>query len=152
MTTAESPAPRPTSSWRAALVVVSTVYVALVLWITLRPLPWAIEGNQTAWGVLNPAAWTDADAWVSGRPIEILANVAMFLPAGILAGLLLRGPMRLIAPLALTVMIEVGQIFLNDRISHPRDLVANALGAVIGLIVVGVGIRMAGTPAGAEQR
>ena len=116
----------------------ATAYLAAVLWLTVRPLPWVTETNETPLGVLNPAAWLDTAAWVDGPSAEIVANVVMFLPAGVFSALLLRGGMRVLAPLALTVLIEVVQIPLESRISHPRDLVANALGAMLGLAAVAV--------------
>ncbi len=109
--------------------------LALVLAATLLPIPWAIDGAQQERGILDPAAWTDRSAWTEGRPLEVLANVIMFLPLGLVSGLLLRGPLRALAPIALTAGIELAQIPLDDRISHPRDLIANAAGAALGLLI-----------------
>jgi glycopeptide antibiotics resistance protein len=115
--------------------VLGTLYTAAILYATLRPLPWATDGNETPGGVLNPAAWTDLSEWVSGRPGEVLFNVFMFLPVGIAAGLLFRGWVRVAIPIVLTFGIEILQIPLDDRISHPRDLVANTLGGLLGIAV-----------------
>lgn len=116
----------------AVVFVLGLLYTSLVLWVTLRPLPWATEGSEARWGILNPAAWTDEAAWTDGRSLEILLNVLMFVPIGIATGLLLRGVLALALPLLLTLGIELAQIPL-DRISHPRDLVANGLGAILGV-------------------
>jgi glycopeptide antibiotics resistance protein len=122
---------------RGVILVLGLLYTGLVLWATLRPLPWATEGSEARFGILNPAAWTDEAAWTDGRTLEILLNVLMFVPIGVATGLLLRGASRVILPLALTVGIELAQIPL-DRISHPRDLVANGLGALVGVALAAI--------------
>jgi len=132
--------PASSAARRAVAVIVlllGLLYTSLVLWVTLRPLPWATEGSEARWGILNPAAWTDESAWTDGGRLEILLNVLMFVPIGIATGLLLRGVLALALPLMLTLGIELAQIPL-DRISHPRDLVANGLGAVAGVAVAAV--------------
>ncbi len=111
-------------------------YLAAVLWITLGPVPWAQESlAENPLGILNPEAWTARSTWLGGRPLEFLMNVAMFVPLGALAAAVGRSRALLAAPFALTVGIELVQIALPDRASDPRDLVANALGAVIGIVI-----------------
>lgn len=124
--------PRDVRRWRTVTAIAGSLYTAVVLYLTLRPAPWATEGNETAGGVLNPASWTALSEWVSGRPAEVLFNIAMFVPIGIAAGLLFRGFVRVLVPVALTLGIEILQVPL-DRISHPRDLVANTVGGLIGV-------------------
>lgn len=126
---------------RTVIATLGLLYLCAVLWVTLRPLPWATEGNQESYGILNPRAWIGWSTWLSGTPLEVAANVAMFLPLGLAAGLLFRGATRVILPLALTVAIELAQIPLGDRISHPRDLVANGSGAVLGLLIAELMVR-----------
>ncbi|MEI3867635.1 VanZ family protein [Microbacterium sp. CCNWLW134] len=135
MSSTAPPAVRRTVS--AAVFLLGALYTSLVLWVTLRPLPWATEGSEARWGILNPAAWTDEAAWTDGRSLEILLNVLMFVPIGVATGLLLRGVLALALPLLLTLGIELAQIPL-DRISHPRDLVANGLGAVVGVALAAI--------------
>ncbi|WJL94252.1 VanZ family protein [Microbacterium sp. ET2] len=135
MTRPASPAVRRTVS--TVVFLLGALYTSLVLWVTLRPLPWATEGSEAPWGILNPAAWTDEAAWTDGRSLEILLNVLMFVPIGVATGLLLRGVLALALPLLLTLGIELAQIPL-DRISHPRDLVANGLGAIVGVALAAV--------------
>jgi hypothetical protein len=56
---------------------------------------------------------------------------------------MIAGPRRwlgaLIAALALTIAIELAQIPMPDRISDPRDLLANTAGAAIGMVIAGIG-------------
>lgn len=126
------PLGRPARTTIAAL---GALYTGAVLWVTLRPLPWATEGNQEAYGILDPQSWIGWSTWTEGSPLEIVANILMFLPIGLASGLLFRGPVGLLVPIALTLVIELAQIPLADRISHPRDLVANASGAILGLLI-----------------
>jgi hypothetical protein len=141
----------PRGGTRTWAIVAGALYISAILWVTLRPLPWATEGDQEQWGILDPAAWLEAASWTEGRPLEVAFNVAMFLPVGMITGYFLRGPGRVLAPIALTLTIELAQIPL-DRISHPRDLVANALGALLGVAVVSVVRRRQSHPAGAGSQ
>lgn len=120
---------------RATIAALGALYAGAVLWATLRPLPWATDGNQEAFGILDPRAWIGSATWTEGSALEIIANVVMFVPLGLASGLVIRGLRGAIAPLALTLVIELVQIPLADRISHPRDLVANACGALLGLAI-----------------
>ncbi|WP_146069723.1 VanZ family protein [Arthrobacter sp. B0490] len=120
---------------RRAAVVSGALYTGAVLWVTLRPIPWASAGSEEALGILDPGAWLDGSAWTEGRPLEVALNVLMFVPVGVTAGLIKRGITGMVGPLVLTVAIELAQIPLM-RISHPRDLAANAVGALVGVVVV----------------
>ena len=66
-------------SARVTIATLGALYTGAVLWLTLRPLPWATEGNQEAYGILNPRAWIGWSTWTEGSVLEIVANVLMFL-------------------------------------------------------------------------
>lgn len=73
---------------------------------------------------------------------EFVANVAMFVPFGLLVPLAV-GSLRarvcvltLAAGFVLSLMIEVAQLAIPGRVSDPRDLVANTLGASLGVILL----------------
>ncbi|MFJ3472678.1 VanZ family protein [Microbacterium maritypicum] len=77
--------------------------------------------------------------WLDFTRLEIIANVLVFVPVGILAFLLL--PRRiwflavLVGPL-LSAMIEVAQrVALPHRAATVNDIVANSTGAIIGVAV-----------------
>ena len=123
---------------RAAVAALGLVYTGAVLWVTLRPLPWATAGNQETFGILDPQAWVGSATWTQGSALEIVANVLMFVPVGLASGLVFSGMRGVVVPMALTVAIELAQIPLADRVSHPRDLVANVFGALLGLAVAAV--------------
>jgi glycopeptide antibiotics resistance protein len=124
---------------RRPLRLIAAAYAAVVLWATVGPAPWSTSGNQLQGGILNPAAWTAPVTWTTGYFSEIVFNVAIFIPVGVLAALLIprrRWPLAFVAGLAFTLLIELVQVPEIDRISDPRDLVMNTTGAVFGVFVV----------------
>ncbi|WP_395245629.1 VanZ family protein [Agromyces sp. MMS24-K17] len=127
---------------RAALVLLTGAYLALVAWATLGTVSWHPIGWEAEYGVLTPSIWLDPDTWAIGSPREFAANVAMFVPLAALFALLL-GPRRwigaLVAAVDVSVVVEIVQIPLDDRISDPRDLLANSIGAALGVTIVAVG-------------
>ena len=75
--------------------------------------------------------------------IEFTANIALFVPFGVLLALLLSGRSRwLVLPIAMavTLTIEAGQaVFLAERTASIGDVVANASGVLVGLGAVLLG-------------
>src|SRR5687767_5299352 len=113
---------------RRTLLLIAAAYAAAVLWATIGPAPGSTSGNQLDGGILNPAAWTAPVTWTTGRLYEIVFNVAMFVPVGVLAALLIprrRWPLAFLAGLTFSVVIELVQVPVLDRISDPRDHVMN---------------------------
>jgi glycopeptide antibiotics resistance protein len=124
---------------RRPLRFVALAYAAVVLWATVGPAPWRTRSNQLEGGILNPDAWTAPVTWTTGYLSEMAFNVAMFVPVGLLAALLIprrRWPLALLAGFAFTAVIELVQVPEPDRISDPRDLVMNSAGAVLGVLLV----------------
>lgn len=134
---------------RRPLRFVALAYAAVVLWLTVGPAPWRTSGNQLEGGILNPDAWTAPVTWTTGYLSEMAFNVALFVPVGLLAALMIprrRWPLALLAGVGFTTMIELVQVPELDRVSDPRDLVMNTGGAVLGVLIVLVarGVRRAG--------
>lgn len=127
---------------RLMLPLVTLGYLALVAWATMGPVSWHAIGYEASYGVLTPSIWFERSTWMIGSPMEFAANVAMFVPLGVLFALL-AGPRRwgwaLVAAGGASLAIEVVQIPIADRISDPRDLLANTAGAAIGIAIVGAG-------------
>jgi hypothetical protein len=112
-------------------------YAGLVLWATLGSVPRAGFGNQSPNGVLDWRLWLEPSTWTTGLETELMLNVIMFVPLGVLLAFALRG-VSFIVPVMIaagfSLIIELAQIPMSDRISDPRDLVANTAGALIGVI------------------
>jgi glycopeptide antibiotics resistance protein len=124
---------------RRPLRLIAAAYAAVVLWATIGPAPWRTSGNQLDGGILNPDAWTAPVTWTTGYLSEMAFNVAIFIPVGVLAALLIkRGwwPLAFVAGFGFTLLIELVQVPEADRISDPRDLVMNTAGAVFGVFIV----------------
>lgn len=137
---------------RRPLRFVALAYAAVVLWLTVGPAPWRTSGNQLEGGILNPDAWTAPVTWTTGYLSEMAFNVALFVPVGLLAALMIprrRWPLALLAGVGFTAVIELAQVPELDRVSDPRDLVMNTGGAVLGvlLVLVARGVRRAGAVA-----
>ncbi len=142
---------------RRPLGLVAAAYAAVVLWVTVGPAPWSTATHQIGGGILNPAAWTSPVTWTTGYLAEMVFNVALFVPVGMLAALLIRRrlwPLALAAGFAFTTVIELLQLLAPDRISDPRDLVMNTAGAVVGVFLVLVArmVRRAGAVAASAVR
>ncbi|WP_182050153.1 VanZ family protein [Changpingibacter yushuensis] len=78
-------------------------------------------------------------SWFRYKQLEFSANIVMTIPLGLFAGMALPKPKRQIAFIALPVMaalVELSQaLFLAGRVASIWDVVANSLGAWIGLLV-----------------
>jgi uncharacterized membrane protein YfcA len=116
--------------------IAAAAYLALVGYVTFGPVPWQTTPNESAKGVLSPRTWLDPATWAYGSQLEFLANVLMFVPVGVLLCLALprvAAPALALTAVAIAAAIEIGQLPL-DRVSDPRDLVANSAGAAVGVL------------------
>ncbi|WP_413316672.1 VanZ family protein [Agrococcus sp. 1P02AA] len=76
--------------------------------------------------------------WIYWTRLEVLANVAMFVPLALLLTFVLgarRWWVALALCLALTVGIEAIQHFMPGRVASLKDVVANGTGAAIGVLL-----------------
>jgi glycopeptide antibiotics resistance protein len=89
--------------------------------------------------------------------LEALANVALFVPFGLLGVPLLTGRPRaraavltIAAGTALSVAIELAQLVIPGRFSSVQDVVMNGLGTILGatIAVVVLGYRRGATGSG----
>ena len=129
-------------------------YLAIVGWITLGPQPLDDRGVGLLRAVLGILARHDLTSWITYDVVESAANVAMFVPIGLLFLLLLGRTswwLALLAGVALTCAIEFTQLFLPGRYSDPRDIVMNSLGALVG-IGIGLLLTLATGRTGARDR
>lgn len=122
---------------RALLVAASALYAFGLWWMTLRPTPYD-DGTAGVLRVfLELLASSPVTAWATFDVVEFAANVAMFLPFGVLA-ILWGGAwwVGILSGFAASAAIETSQaLFLPTRVADVRDLVANTLGAALGVVV-----------------
>jgi VanZ family protein len=125
--------------------VLAATYLAVVGLITLGPTLWRTRPATGDYDVLSPSTWLDPDTWVRMASPEFVANILLFVPLGLL--------LRLAAPrggwvgatvigAVVSVAIEVLQVW-TPRVSDPRDIVANTLGALAGALLGAVVSRLA---------
>lgn len=113
-------------------------YLAFVAWLTLTPQAYASAHISIIFRVLDALHRHGYLLSVDDNRLEFLANIALFLPVGMFL-LLLFGTrlwwLALTAAFALTAFIETAQRSIPGRVSDEHDLLANGLGAVIGVLI-----------------
>jgi VanZ family protein len=125
-----------------ALVVYLVVLAITVFWPT--PVDRPVDGT-----LFSLIRWLrdHGMGFVTYDRIEFTANVALFAPFGLLLGLLLRRERRWIAvPICVvcSAAIEGGQaLFLPGRFASAADVLANSIGAGIGVLVAVIVARLA---------
>lgn len=120
------------------LSVVTFVYLGVVGFITLGPQPLDEGTDSLVWRLLGFFARFGATDWITYSALEFWANVAMFVPVGLFFLLLLgrrRWWVAVLLGVGLTCVIEFAQMFLPSRVSDPRDILANSVGALAGVVI-----------------
>lgn len=109
-------------------------WALVVVRLTLWPAPAPDDTFDVVRAVIG---WlSDHGLPVTYAGVEAVANVLMFVPFGVLAGLLLtrRWSVVLVAA-GLSTAIEVSQrLFLPTRVPTVQDVVLNTAGAALGLL------------------
>jgi len=129
---------------RAVLPIVTAVYLVAVAGITLDPVPGDPAGNPLLRELLRAVSAVPGLGWVDYDVAEFSANVLLFVPMGVLFVLLLgawRWWLAVAIGVVATLVIEFVQLFLPERVSDPRDLLANTLGTVLGVALVALARR-----------
>lgn len=115
-------------------------YAALLACIVFWPQPVdrGMRGYlDQALGLLHSLG---APGWVGYTLVEAAANVALFLPAGLLLAAWLSPRwswLAAVAGLCLSAGIEAAQaLLLPERYATPHDVMANGLGAALGTVAV----------------
>ncbi|MGN7191692.1 VanZ family protein [Curtobacterium sp. MCBA15_004] len=129
--------------FRKALLLATTVGYGWVIWrMTLTPRVFSHAQDAL---VLRAIAWVQQlphGTWFTYDRVEFLANIAMFVPVGVLAALWL--PRRwwvlgAVVAVGLSTGIELAQAaFLPFRVADPRDVLSNGLGGLLGATLVGL--------------
>lgn len=113
-------------------------YLAFVAWLTMTPQPIGPNQTQLIERVLDALHRRGYAESIDYMRLEFLANIGLFVPVGVFF-LLLFGAggwwLAGIASFGMTVVIETVQQQIPGRVSDERDLVANTLGALIGIAI-----------------
>ena len=120
------------------LTLVTMGYLAVVGWITLGPQPINSGNGDLLWRALRFFSSHESTRWLTYSRVESLANVAMFVPIGVFFILLFGRRLwflSVISGVLLTLAIEFAQQFIPGRVSDVRDLLANSIGTVLGVLV-----------------
>jgi len=134
-------APRFTVSFLCGFL--SLMSIGLILSVTL--IGRMLELSSWGDGALTVSWLTDSALW--GDAIRIdkpwLLNVGLFIPAGVMLTLTFARVIRvLVGLIALSVAIEFGQRWLMLGAADPADIIANFVGAALG-VACATGLRRA---------
>lgn len=132
---ASAPARRRRTLITATLLVVAVLVIAAIVF---SPAPPDAEGQRRLAAWLAQAHRTWLPRWITFGVVEFASNVVMFLPLGFLGALVFPHARRLVlAACALfSTCVELTQwLALPARQGDWRDVLANTLGAAIGLAI-----------------
>ena len=132
---------RRTAGWMAL------AYLAALTLIAFWPTP-VDRGLQGS--ISSVVLWLHAHgmpAWLGYESIEFSANIALFVPVGLLV-VLFAGPRRwwmgTLIGSVISCIIELGQlVFLPERFATVNDVIANSLGALLGTLIAVSVLRIA---------
>jgi glycopeptide antibiotics resistance protein len=113
-------------------------YLVFVAWLTLTPQPIGPDQQQLIQRALDALHRRGYAESIDYEQLEFLANIALFVPIGVFL-LLLFGAggwwLAAIASFGMTAVIETVQQQIPGRVSDDRDLLANTVGALIGIAI-----------------
>jgi glycopeptide antibiotics resistance protein len=127
--------------WRFMLAAMLVPLTLIAFWP--NPVDAPVQGQLA--DVLKFLHAHEVPAWVNYQFVEASANVILFVPVGVTAGL--AYPRRRwwqigILGLFVSVGIELGQLFfLHNRFASLGDIVTNTGGAVIGALLASLVLR-----------
>jgi VanZ family protein len=73
----------------------------------------------------------------AGTRRELIFNIWLFVPLGILLGRISRNPRILLIPFGMSVAIEVSQYVFHIGVCDICDVINNTLGGILGFLAVG---------------
>jgi glycopeptide antibiotics resistance protein len=131
---------------RRVLAVLFAVYLVLLVWLVMWKFeaPWVADGSGRSLKLVPYVATTAA----GGSALrEVIENIAIFIPFGVYLGLLAPkwrwwGALGVIA--GTSVLVEIAQYVLAAGRSDITDVTDNALGGLLGIVLVIVLRRRAG--------
>jgi len=115
------------------------VYVGFVLLVTMWPNPKQLEFDSIAGRVLRVLHNFGVPTWFGYDKLEFTANIALFVPLGLLLGLVFSARFWWVALPVLpgfSIAIELTQgLALEDRVATVFDVIANTIGGWTGLFI-----------------
>lgn len=120
------------------LTLVTGAYLAFVAWLTLTPRPISPDQQRLVMQVVDALHRRGYAESIDYSRFEFLANIALFVPIGVFLLLLFGASgwwLAAIGSVAMTIVIETAQQQIPGRVSDGRDLVANTLGGLIGIVI-----------------
>jgi glycopeptide antibiotics resistance protein len=133
------------------LALLTVGYLVVVALMTLGPQPVTSTSSHVLFRLLRFFGNHSSTDWITYSRVEFTANIAMFVPLGVLFLLVLgrrRWWLATFIGVALTITIELSQRGIPGRVSDPRDVLANSVGAFIGVLLALLATipRRVGTP------
>lgn len=112
------------------------LYLIALLVIVFWPTPVDRPASGTLNGVLNWLHRHGTPRFIGYNFVEFTANIAMFVPMGVIASIWFRnGFVGVLAGSLVSCLIELTQaMFLPDRFASGLDVLANSAGAALGAL------------------
>lgn len=130
--------PGPRRPWISQGLLV--IYGIALLLIAFWPSPVDAGMSHTLGGMLRWLSVNGAPAWVDYALVESVANVALFIPFGLLGAASLPLSWKWLAVpagIAVSILFEAAQgFFLPNRVASSQDVLANGFGAALGVVLV----------------
>ncbi len=122
---------------RVRVALVASYAVALAV-LVLGPWGWALNRLTVSLYVQFRYDWPIAPDWVAPEDYGVLLNVLLFVPLGALVVLLTGRPWWWVSAAAALVsgLVELAQWQWLARVSSWTDVLANAVGALVGAVAV----------------
>lgn len=129
----------PVQRHHRALGVILAGYLVALAAVLGWPTPVDAGIDGTLLQVLGWLHGAGLPGWIGYDQVEVAANIALFVPVGLLTALELRRRPWWVAGLAgcgLSVLAELAQALLRpDRFATVQDVIANTTGALIGAVI-----------------
>jgi glycopeptide antibiotics resistance protein len=137
--------------WCAAVLL--GLYAMVIARLTLAPA----SAESGVFGLLNRTMWRLSDGRLDWSQTEVLANIALFVPAGFLLAIVLG---RVWASAVLCVLASAGielaqQRYLPSRVGSLADVQHNGAGGAIGAVLawpLAYAVRLSARNATARRR
>lgn len=131
--------PRTSGVRHALVAVLGTAYALFLGFVAFWPTPVDRPVSSLLDRAIQEMHERGVPAFVDYAFIEFSANVLLFVPVGILLGLMLpvrAWPVTFLLGPALSGLIELGQMkLLEERYATLSDVLANSIGATAGVLI-----------------